>query len=57
MEVTFLLIIIIIIIILLLLLLLFLILNTIKIKFGQILLYLITIIFNMFVAQCWRLEA
>ena len=34
----------------------FLILSTIKVKFGQILVHLITIISNMFLAQCWRLE-
>ena len=32
------------------------ILNTIKMKFGQILLYLITNISNIFLSQCWRLE-
>ena len=32
------------------------ILSTIKMKFGQILVYYKTNISNMFVAQCWRLE-
>ena len=31
-------------------------LRTIKMKFGQILMHLITNISNMFLAQCWRLE-
>ena len=35
---------------------LFWILSTIKIKFGQILVYRITYISNMFLAQCWRLK-
>ena len=33
------------------------ILSTIKIKLGQIRVYLLTNISNMFLAQCWRLEA
>ena len=32
------------------------ILSTIKMKFGHILVYLITDISNMFLTQCWRLE-
>ena len=35
---------------------LFWILSTITMKFGHILVYLITNICNMFLAQCWRLE-
>ena len=32
------------------------ILSTIKMKFGQILVYCMTNISNIFLAQCWRLE-
>ena len=35
---------------------LFWILSTIRMKFGQILMYLVTNISKMFLAQCWRLE-
>ena len=32
------------------------ILSTVKMKFSQILVYLMTRIYSMFLAQCWRLE-